>query len=70
MLGAIAPPLTLSSQPSTSKARTSQLPSSAEEPSPALLDFEDVTWLRTRKLSTTLEKLYMWEKKLFEEVKV
>ncbi|CAN6480964.1 unnamed protein product [Victoria cruziana] len=69
MLGAIAPPLTLSSQPSTSKTRTSQLPSSAEEPSPALLDFEDVTWLRTRKLSTTLEKLYMWEKKLFEEVK-
>ncbi|KAF3796709.1 hypothetical protein EJ110_NYTH00941 [Nymphaea thermarum] len=69
MLGAIAPPLILSSQPSTSKSRTAELPSSAEESSPALLDFEDVTWLRTRKLSTTLEKLYMWEKKLFEEVK-
>lgn len=52
----------LSSQPSTSK--------SSDSADPALLDISQEVDLRSKNLSSTLHKLYLWEKKLYEEVKV
>ncbi|KAK4401330.1 protein ROLLING AND ERECT LEAF 2 [Sesamum angolense] len=52
----------MSSQPSTSK--------SSDGADPALLDDDQEVLLRSRSLSSTLHKLYLWEKKLYEEVKV
>ncbi|CAI9104818.1 OLC1v1003582C1 [Oldenlandia corymbosa var. corymbosa] len=67
MLHAITPSLSVvSSGPSTSKR------DDIEKVGPALLDVdveEDLN-LRSIKLSSTLHKLYLWEKKLYEEVKV
>ena len=69
MFNVVSPSLpVVSSQPSTSKGAES---SSADKASPAQLDMdEDVVGLRSRKLSSTLHKLYLWEKKLYNEVKV
>nr|GLL23566.1 uncharacterized protein LOC109161314 [Ipomoea trifida] len=54
-----------SSQPSTSNA------TQIEMANPAILDAEgDVSFLKSKNLSSTLQKLYLWEKKLYEEVKV
>lgn len=65
MLHAITPSLSLvSSLPSTSKA------SDVEKVDPASLDVEGDLNLRSRNISSTLHKLYLWEKKLYEEVKV
>ncbi|KAK4437569.1 protein ROLLING AND ERECT LEAF 2 [Sesamum alatum] len=52
----------MSSQPSSSK--------SSDGADPALLDDDQEVLLRSRNLSSTLHKLYLWEKKLYEEVKV
>lgn len=52
----------MSSQPSTSKSSVSV--------DPALLDINQEVELRSKNLSSTLHKLYLWEKKLYEEVKV
>lgn len=65
MLHLVAPSLSVvSSQPSTS--------TSAESTSaaPANLDFDIDLAMRSRNLSSTLHKLYLWEKKLYNEVKV
>lgn len=65
MLHAVTPPASVvSSQPSTSTgAETSA--------SAVSLDVdEDPVGLGFRNLSSTLQKLYLWEKKLYAEVKV
>ncbi|KAL3514948.1 hypothetical protein ACH5RR_021850 [Cinchona calisaya] len=41
-----------------------------EKADPTQLDAEGELNLRSRNLSSTLQKLYLWEKKLYEEVKV
>lgn len=66
MLHTFTPSLSaLSSQPSTSKNDVD------DKSDPALLDIEgEVSSLRSKNLSSTLQKLYLWEKKLYEEVKV
>ncbi|CAH9125979.1 unnamed protein product [Cuscuta epithymum] len=66
MLHAFTPSLSvLSSKPSTSDGAEGDISD------PALLDVEgEVSSLRPRSLSSTLQKLYLWEKKLYEEVKV
>lgn len=69
MLHAVTPSLSvMSSQPSTSKGAESS--SSAVKDGPAQLDFEEELRTRSRNLSSTLHKLYLWEKKLYNEVKV
>lgn len=66
MLHVVTPSLSVvSSQPSTSKQAES---SSSTTPAP--LDFDEDVALRSRNLSSTLHKLYLWEKKLYNEVKV
>ncbi|KAJ4965478.1 hypothetical protein NE237_017327 [Protea cynaroides] len=68
MLHAIAPSMSVvSSQPSTSKS--SRPSSSTEKSGPAYLDFDHDTGTRSIHLSSTLQKLYIWEKKLYDEVK-
>ncbi|CAK9153913.1 unnamed protein product [Ilex paraguariensis] len=55
--------LEVSSRPSTSKST---------EPSfidPAYLDTDENPGLRSKNLSSSLQKLYLWEKKLYDEVK-
>lgn len=52
----------VSSQPSTSQ--------SSDSADPALLEINQELELRSKNLSSTLHKLYLWEKKLYEEVKV
>lgn len=47
---------------------TPSLPSSSKDEASLVVD-EDVQ-LRSVNLSATLQKLYLWEKKLFDEVKV
>lgn len=64
MLHAITPLSLVSSQPSTSKATDIQ------KVDPNALDIEGDLNLRSRNLSSTLQKVYLWEKKLYEEVKV
>ncbi|KAL5562388.1 hypothetical protein UlMin_032135 [Ulmus minor] len=64
MLHVVTPSLLVaSSQPSTSK--TAESSSSG----PAQLDFDEEVRMRSRNLSATLHKLYLWEKKLYNEVK-
>lgn len=67
MLHVVTPSLSVS-QPSTSKGAESS--SSADKAGPAQLDFEEELRTRSRNLSSTLHKLYLWEKKLYNEVKV
>ncbi|KAK8314926.1 hypothetical protein V6Z12_D01G205600 [Gossypium hirsutum] len=65
MLQVVTPSLSLvSSQPSTSKTD-----SSANNTDPAFLDFNEELAKKQRNLSSTLQKLYLWEKKLYNEVK-
>ncbi|XP_051133920.1 protein ALTERED PHOSPHATE STARVATION RESPONSE 1 [Andrographis paniculata] len=52
----------VSSQPSTSKG--------SDATDPASLEIDKELQLRSKTLSSTLHKLYLWEKKLCEEVKV
>ncbi|XP_009605340.1 protein ALTERED PHOSPHATE STARVATION RESPONSE 1-like [Nicotiana tomentosiformis] len=64
MLHAITPnSLSIVSQPSTSKN------AAIESADPAILDVEGDIISRSRNISSTLQKLYLWEKKLFEEIK-
>lgn len=66
MLHVVTPSLSLvSSQPSTSKTD-----SSADNTDPAFLDFNEELAKKPRNLSSTLQKLHLWEKKLYNEVKV
>ncbi|KAM3376745.1 protein ROLLING AND ERECT LEAF 2 [Capsicum galapagoense] len=62
MLHAITPSLVLS-QPSTSKSADIQITD------PAGSDVEGDVSSRYKNLSSTLNKLYLWEKKLYQEVK-
>lgn len=69
MLHVVSPSLlVVSSQPSTSKS--AEASSSTEKAGPAYLDIDEDIVMRTRSLSATLQKLYLWEKKLHSEVKV
>ncbi|CAN4112615.1 unnamed protein product [Withania somnifera] len=64
MLHAIKPSLSvMSSQPSTSKSAEIQLTD------PATSDVEGDVGSRYKILSSTLSRLYLWEKKLYQEVK-
>ncbi|XP_017971512.1 PREDICTED: uncharacterized protein LOC18607424 [Theobroma cacao] len=68
MLHVVTPSLSVvSSQPSTSK--TAESSSSADNTDPAFLDFKEELARKPRNLSSTLQKLYLWEKKLYNEVK-
>lgn len=60
--------LPISSQPSTS--RSAESASTGDNAGPSNLDFDDELVMRSRSLSATLQKLYLWEKKLCNEVKV
>ncbi|CAK9177905.1 unnamed protein product [Ilex paraguariensis] len=67
-LYAITPPLSIGlSQPSTSKEAG---PSSIDKADPSHLDFDENVELMSKNISSTLQKLHLWEKKLYEEVKV
>ncbi|KAB2636368.1 hypothetical protein D8674_026902 [Pyrus ussuriensis x Pyrus communis] len=55
----------VSSQPSTSAEPST----SAQVAAPAQLGFDEELMLRSKNLSSTLHKLYLWEKKLYNEVK-
>ncbi|KAJ0077679.1 hypothetical protein Patl1_35645 [Pistacia atlantica] len=69
MLHVVTPSLSVvSSQPSTSKSSESS--SFANKAGPAFADIDEDMAMRTRNLSSTLHKLYLWEKKLYHEVKV
>ncbi|XP_058090719.1 protein ALTERED PHOSPHATE STARVATION RESPONSE 1-like [Magnolia sinica] len=67
MLDVITPLSVVSSQPSTSKS-AEELPSS-DNVSSLSVDFDKDMGMKSGNLSCTLEKLYIWEKKLYEEVK-
>lgn len=68
MLHVVTPSLSVvSSRPSTSKAANPS--SSAEDASPATVDIPDDLARGSRNLSSTLHKLFLWEKKLYNEVK-
>ncbi|XP_004292295.1 PREDICTED: uncharacterized protein LOC101306595 [Fragaria vesca subsp. vesca] len=55
----------VSSQPSTSNS----VEASSSEAGPAQLGFDEELMMRSKNLSSTLHKLYLWEKKLYNEVK-
>lgn len=69
MIQEVTPPPSVvpSSQPSTSKKAKA---SSSAAAAPTYADIEAELALRSRNLSSTLHKLHLWEKKLYEEVKV
>ncbi|KAK4284900.1 hypothetical protein QN277_001671 [Acacia crassicarpa] len=68
MLHAVAPSLSMvASQPSTS--RSAESTSAIDKAGPSNLAVDDDIMLRSRNLSSTLQKLYLWEKKLYNEVK-
>ncbi|XWS62579.1 hypothetical protein CRYUN_Cryun06bG0023100 [Craigia yunnanensis] len=68
MLHVVTPSLSVvSSQPSTSMPAASS--SSANNTDPAFLDFYEELARKPKNLSSTLQKLYLWEKKLYNEVK-
>lgn len=56
----------VSSQPSTSNS----VEASSSEAGPAQLGFDEELMMRSKNLSSTLHKLHLWEKKLYNEVKV
>ena len=68
MLHVVTPLSVVSSQPSTSN--TAESSSSADNTDPAFLDFSEELARKPKTLSSTLQKLYLWEKKLYNEVKV
>ncbi|OVA10901.1 protein of unknown function DUF632 [Macleaya cordata] len=68
MLHSMTPPLSVvSSQPSTSKSAESS--SSTEKDGSIFLGFDEGVGRALVNLSSTLQQLYIWEKKLYEEVK-
>ena len=69
MLHVVTPSLSMvASQPSTS--RSAESTSTIDKAGPSNVNFDDDLMLRSRNLSSTLQKLYLWEKKLYNEVKV
>lgn len=70
MLHAISPSVAalVSSQPATSKNAESS--ASAVKADPMELEFDGGAGMRSGNLSSTLQKLHLWEKKLYDEVKV
>lgn len=68
ILHAVAPSLPLaSSHPSTSEIGQT---SSIDKADPAYLDIDEETLIGSGNLSSTLQKLHLWEKKLYDEVMV
>ncbi|XWS40269.1 hypothetical protein CRYUN_Cryun18bG0126200 [Craigia yunnanensis] len=67
MLHVVTPLSVVSSQPSTSK--TAESSSSTDNTDPAFLDFNEELARKPKSLSSSLQKLYLWEKKLYNEVK-
>uniref|UniRef100_A0A2P2NIR6 Uncharacterized protein n=1 Tax=Rhizophora mucronata TaxID=61149 RepID=A0A2P2NIR6_RHIMU len=68
MLWGITPSLSVvSSHPSTSKSAVAL--SSVDKAGPAYLDIDEDVMMRSKDLSSILQKLYLWEKKLYNEVK-
>ncbi|XP_010242855.1 PREDICTED: uncharacterized protein LOC104587099 [Nelumbo nucifera] len=68
MLHVITPSLSIvAAQPSTSKNAASS--SSSEKAGPVYLEFEEDVGILSGNLSSTLKKLFMWEKKLLDEIK-
>ncbi|KAL4303563.1 hypothetical protein GQ457_10G023620 [Hibiscus cannabinus] len=68
VLHVVTPSVSLvSSQPSTSK--TDESSSSADNTDPAFLELNEELARKQKNLSSTLQKLYLWEKKLYNEVK-
>lgn len=68
MLHGVTPSLSLvSSQPSTSKSIEPS--SSTDKADPANLEIDEDLAMRSKNLSSTLQKLHLWEKKLYNEVK-
>ncbi|KAF8410326.1 hypothetical protein HHK36_002853 [Tetracentron sinense] len=67
MLHVITPLSVVSSQPSTSRSAESE--SSTEKAGSVYLDFDEDAGMRLGNPSSTLQKLYIWEKKLYDEVK-
>ncbi|XP_065865258.1 protein ALTERED PHOSPHATE STARVATION RESPONSE 1-like isoform X2 [Euphorbia lathyris] len=68
MLHGVTPSLSVvSSQPSTSKS--TEASSSADKADLAYLEIDDDLKIRSKNLSSTLHKLHLWEKKLYNEVK-
>ncbi|KAE8709275.1 kinase family protein [Hibiscus syriacus] len=68
ILHVVTPSLSVvTSQPSASK--TGESSSSAHNTDPTLLDFNEELARKPKSLSSTLQKLYLWEKKLYNEVK-
>ena len=61
MLRVTLPLPALSSQPFTS---------GSAEAGPPSLEIDEELMMRSKNLSSTLQKLYLWEKKLYQEVKV
>lgn len=69
MLHVVTPSLSVvSSQPSTSKS--AEASSSTDKADPAYLEIDEDLKMRSNNLSATLQKLHLWEKKLYNEVKV
>ncbi|GMI88002.1 hypothetical protein like AT4G35240 [Hibiscus trionum] len=68
MLHVVTPSVSLvSSQPSTSK--TDETSSSADNTDPVFLELNEELARKQKNLSSTLQKLHLWEKKLYNEVK-
>ncbi|OAY37504.1 nitrate regulatory gene2 protein isoform X1 [Manihot esculenta] len=68
MLHVVTPSLSVvSSQPSTSKS--AEASSSTDKADPAYLEIDEDLKMRSNNLSATLQKLHLWEKKLYNEVK-
>ncbi|KAK8629806.1 hypothetical protein V6N13_078634 [Hibiscus sabdariffa] len=67
MLPVVTPLSVVKSQTSTSK--TGESFSSADNTDSAFLDFNEELARKPKNLSSTLQKLYLWEKKLYNEVK-
>ncbi|KAK8488030.1 hypothetical protein V6N11_021084 [Hibiscus sabdariffa] len=67
MLPVVSPLSVVKSQPSTSK--TGESFSSADNTDPTFLDFNEELARKPKNISSTLQKLYLWEKKLYNEVK-
>ncbi|GKV23906.1 hypothetical protein SLEP1_g33583 [Rubroshorea leprosula] len=65
MLRVVSPSLSVVS----SSSKTGKPSSSTEDASPAILDLPEDLAKGSRNLSSTLHKLYLWEKKLYNEVK-
>ncbi|KAJ4838412.1 hypothetical protein Tsubulata_025356 [Turnera subulata] len=67
MLQGATPLPALSSLPSTSNS--AEASSSTDVAAPAYLEVDEELAIRSKNLSSTLQKLYLWEKKLYHEVK-